>query len=157
MNVRRFFCLSFLLCLGMMGCNTLGVVEQNENFPSFEWSTSNKANSSFTVSDTNSLYNIYIVIRHEDAYHYNNLWVNVTTQAPNTAPVKQQLELILAQSNKGWLGQGVDDIFTHRIRITQSPVKLKMGQYHFTIEHTMRENPLKSVLSAGIRVEKVAS
>ncbi len=114
----------------------------------------NKPVFNFTIKDTDALYNIYIVVRHEDAYHYNNLWLNVTTKAPGAEPINQQLELILANNGKGWLGSGIDDIFTHRVQITKEPIKLKAGDYQFTLQQIMRENPLESVLDAGIRVEK---
>jgi len=136
-------------------CNTLDVFEKTAAFQSFQWASSNKPTFNFSIQDTNSLYNIYIVFRHEDAYHFNNLWLNVTTKAPNTPINTQQLELILANNGKGWLGSGMDDIFTHRVRITQQPTKLKKGEYQFTLEQIMRENPLVSVLNAGIRVEKI--
>ncbi len=141
-------------CLFFFSCDTVSVYEKITRFPAFKWETSNKPTFNFTIKDTNSLYNIYIVVRHEDAYHFNNLWLNVTTKAPGTAPINQQLELVLANNGRGWLGSGLDDIFTHRVRITQAPVKLKQGEYQFTLQQTMRENPLESVLDAGIRVEK---
>ena len=118
--------------------------------------TNNKPSVIFNITDTSSLYNIFVVIRHDDAYHYNNLWLNVTTKAPASQAVTQQVELTLANSAKGWLGSGMDDIFEHRIRITNAPIKLQKGNYQFTLQHTMREDPLPFVLSAGIRVEKVA-
>lgn len=143
-----------MICLFFFSCDTVSVYEKITRFPAFKWETSNKPTFNFTIKDTNSLYNIFIVVRHEDAYHFNNLWLNVTTKAPGTAPVNQQLELVLAKNGRGWLGSGLDDIFTHRVRITQSPIKLKQGEYQFTLQQTMRENPLESVLDAGIRVEK---
>ena len=141
-------------CLFMVGCDTVSVYEKITRFPAFKWESSNKPTFNFTIKDTNSLYNIFIVVRHEDAYHFNNLWLNVTTKAPGTAPINQQLELILADNGKGWRGSGLDDIFTHRVQITQAPIKLKQGDYQFTLQQTMRENPLESVMDAGIRVEK---
>ena len=141
-------------CLFFIGCDTVSVYEKIATFPAFKWNSANKPSFNFTIQDTTSLYNIFILVRHEDAYHYNNLWLNVTTKAPGSAPVSQQLELLLANNGKGWLGSGLDDIFTHRIRITQAPIKLKKGDYQFTIQQTMRENPLESVLDAGIRIEK---
>ena len=32
--------------------------------------------------------------------------------------------MLLATDDKGWLGSGMDDIFEHRIRITNQPVQL---------------------------------
>jgi len=136
-------------------CNPIDVYEKRIPFTNFLWNTANKPTFNFTITDTTSYYNIFVVIRHEDAYHFNNLWLNVTTKAPSTAPISQQLELILANNGKGWLGSGIDDIYTHRVRITNAPIKLKAGDYQFTLQQVMRENPLQSVLDAGIRVEKV--
>ncbi|MFP5039642.1 gliding motility lipoprotein GldH [Parasediminibacterium sp. JCM 36343] len=152
--MRLFFSLVVSCCLVLAACNTIDVYEKTTPFPAFKWTTDNKPVFNFTIKDTNALYNIFVVVKHEDAYHYNNLWLNVTTKAPGTAAVSQQLEIILANNGKGWLGSGIDDIFTHWVRITQAPVKLKKGDYQFTLQQIMRENPLESVLSAGIRVEK---
>ncbi len=144
-----------IVCVMLAACNTLDVFEKSASFNKHEWASSNKPAFDFAITDTNSLYNIYIVIRHDDAYHYNNLWLNITTQAPASKPETQQIELTLANNTKGWLGTGMDDIFDHRIRITNAPIKLKKGIYHFVLQHTMRENPLPYVLSAGIIVEKM--
>jgi hypothetical protein len=32
---------------------------------------------------------------------------------------------------------------------------LEKGVYEFTLQHTMREDPLQNILATGIRVEKV--
>jgi len=136
-------------------CNTLDVFEKSAPFDKHEWKSTDKPSFDFAIADTNALYNIYVVVRHDDAYHYNNLWLNIIMQAPASKPETQQVELTLANNTKGWLGTGMDDVFDHRIRITSAPIKLKKGNYHFTLQHTMREDPLPFVLSVGIRVEKV--
>jgi gliding motility-associated lipoprotein GldH len=144
-----------MFCVLLTACNKLDVFEKSIAFDKHEWKSANKPSFDFAIADTNVLYNIYVVVRHDDAYHYNNLWLNITTLAPASKPETQQIELTLANNAKGWLGTGMDDVFEHRIRITNAPIKLKKGNYHFTIQHTMREDPLPYVLSAGIRVEKV--
>jgi gliding motility-associated lipoprotein GldH len=63
----------------------------------------------------------------------------------------------LATNEKGWLGSGMDDLFDHRIAVTLDPQKFnfsKSGEYIFTLEHVMREEPLQHVMNAGIRLEK---
>jgi gliding motility-associated lipoprotein GldH len=147
--------LFIIFCLLFSACNTLDVFEKSTAFDKHEWKSTDKPSFDFAIADTNALYNIYVVVRHDDAYHYNNLWLNIITQAPASKPETQQIELTLANNAKGWLGTGMDDVFDHRIRITGAPIKLKKGNYHFTLQHTMREDPLPYVLSAGIRVEKV--
>jgi hypothetical protein len=47
----------------------------------------------------------------------------------------------------------MDDIYEHRIPLAPEQ-NLKAGTYTFTIEQIMREDPLKNVLNAGLRLEK---
>ena len=143
-----------LCCAVVFSCNTIDVFEKFESFPKNEWHVSKQPTFSFEVKDTTAPYHIYFVIRHTDAYRYNNIWVNITTQSPKSTKQTQLVNLKLADNANGWLGAGMDDIFDSRIKITKAPVALKAGLYQFTIAQAMRDEPLAAVLSAGIRVEK---
>jgi gliding motility-associated lipoprotein GldH len=144
------------LSLFITACETIDVFEKNVSIPNHEWSNSFKPEIAFEISDTTSFYNIYVVLRHTDAYRYKNIWMNIYTQVPGDTLLKQRLDLLLAADDKGWLGSGMDDIFEHRVRITGEPQKLsKPGLYKFRLEQIMREEPLKYVMNVGIRVEKV--
>jgi gliding motility-associated lipoprotein GldH len=145
------------LMLTLWSCNKLDNFERTVFFPEHQWSGKNQPSFQFEIKDTVSKYNIYVVIRHEDAYHYNNLWINVITKAPNENPITQKVNLQLANNSTGWLGSGMDDVFDHRIRITNSPILLKKGVYQFSLQQIMREDPLPAILNAGIRVEKIHS
>jgi gliding motility-associated lipoprotein GldH len=139
----------------LSGCGTLDVYEKMASFPTHEWKNSSRPVFTFTINDTVSAYHIFVIFRHEDAYHFNNLWINISTQAPKDTVKTQLINIPLADNKKGWLGSGMDDVFEHRARITRMPVKLKKGNYTFTLQQAMREEPLQFVLNAGIRVEKV--
>lgn len=70
---------------------------------------------------------------------------------------KFTLELPLANSEKGWLGSGMDDLYEQRIALMLDPQKVSFkqsGQYTFVLEQIMRDDPLEHVLNAGIRIEK---
>lgn len=147
----------FLLagCLLCASCGSIGVYEKNVAFKKQEWEGSNKPAFSFAISDTAAAYNIYLVFRHTDAYGFNNIWMKVLRKGPDTT-YTQQVDLRLATNNQGWLGTGMDDIWEHRIPITQNATRFrKSGNYEFTLEQVMRQDPLKHVLNAGIRIEKI--
>jgi gliding motility-associated lipoprotein GldH len=137
-------------------CNwTTGVFEKNLEFSDHEWSSTLKPDISFDITDTVSLYNIYIVLRHTDAYHFNNMYVRATVKEPGNAQVKTgDYDLQLATNGKGWIGTAMDDIYDARLLIQQKTRFRKPGTYHITLEQLMREDPLKNVLSAGLRVER---
>lgn len=140
-------------------CGKVDVLEKNATIPQQSWSSNFKPEITFTIQpeDTTSGYNIFIVIRHTDAYRYKNIWLNINTESPGGVVNNQPLNLQLATDNKGWLGSGMDDIFEHRIQITppQNPERLTAGTYRFRLENIMREDPLKNVMNVGIRLQKV--
>jgi len=66
-------------------------------------------------------------------------------------------DLTLGTDAEGWKdASGMDDIYEHRISLTdKEPLYFnKPGDYTFTVEQIMREDPLKNVLNVGLRVEK---
>ncbi len=143
--------------LSLSSCTlTTGVFEKNVTIPQQQWQSSFQPEISFTIEDTVSLYNVYLVLRHTDAYNYNNIWIKATVQEPgNPTSKSQQYDLTLATNEKGWLGSAMDDIYENRVLLQPQTKFTKPGEYHFTIEQLMREDPLKHVLNVGIRIEKL--
>lgn len=139
----------------LVSCGSIDVFEKNTAFKNHSWKSSEPSKIAFTITDTASLYNIFLVFRHTDAYGYNNIWVKITRKGPDTT-YSQQLDVSLASNDKGWFGTGMGDIWEHRILLTAQPVSFpKSGQYEFVTEHIMRQDPLEYVMNVGMRVEKV--
>ena len=139
----------------LASCNTIDVFEKNEAIPQQAWSSHFKPDFTFVIKDTSARYNIFLVVRHTDAYKYKNLWLNISIQEPGGVTKNNSVELKLATDDKGWLGSGMDDIFEHRILVTAEPKQLMSGTYHFKLENIMRDDPLDHVMDVGIRLEKV--
>lgn len=154
MNARKYL-LPLAIFFMLASCGRIDVFEKNVAIKDHAWKGADTVSVNFMIQDTVSRYNIYLVIRHTDAYNYNNIWLNVFTRAPGDTLVKQQFPIQLADNNKGWLGTGMDDIFEHRVLITAAPVHLKAGNYTFALQQIMREDPLRHILNAGVRVERV--
>ena len=158
MLLKRLFLVP-VVCASLFFCSCISntaVFEKDVAFPTHEWQSSFKPEIVFSVTDTNALYDVYLVFRHTDAYNYNNIWVKATVQQPgDTTPKTQQYDLLLATNEKGWLGSAMDDIYEQRVLIQPQTRFKKQGDYHFTIEELMREDPLRHILNVGLRVEKI--
>ena len=147
------FLIPAILCLA--SCNPIGVYEKNTSFKNQEWAANDKRSFNFHITDTAAAYNIYLILRHTDAYNYNNIWMKFSRKGPDTS-YAQQVDLRLANNNQGWLGTGMDDIWEQRIPITQGAAQFRRsGDYEFTLEQVMRQDPLRHVMNVGLRVEKV--
>jgi gliding motility-associated lipoprotein GldH len=147
--------LLLLLPAFMISCAGIDLFEKQVQIPSQQWSYSNVPQFTFNISDTTSLYNVYVVLRHTDLYDFNNIWLRMGSKVPGDSMHFQNINLILANDSKGWDGTGMDDIFEVRKPISPGPLSFKVpGAYTFSIGQIMRENPLKYIMSVGIRVEK---
>ena len=153
MHLKRYTIFFICICW-LQSCNTIDVYEKTVPLPRHEWQGKDRLPFTFDIKDSVAYYNIYIVLRHSESYHYNNLWVDLTFSFPNKQPQRQRLDIQLANNNNGWLGTAMDDIIEQRVLINKQPIRLSAGTYQFTLQQIMREDPLQNILNAGMRVEK---
>lgn len=141
--------------LFLVSCKQIDVFEKNTVIPKYEWKSDFKVSGSFTISDTISAYSIYLVLRHTDAYKYNNIWLNIGLQPPGDSLQKQKVDIKLGDDANGWEGTGMNDIWEVRKLLNGEPRRFKKpGYYYFEITQIMRDNPLPEMMSAGLRIEK---
>jgi gliding motility-associated lipoprotein GldH len=154
-RLKKFFLHSAVVAtfsILLHSCTTIDLYEKTVNIPEHAWKSNFKPAFDFTIKDTNSLYSIFLVLRHNEKYNFSNIYLNLYVKGPGQdTAMKIQKDLTLATNEKGWLGSGMDDIYEHRIELA-APQSLKAGNY--TLEQIMREDPLENVLNAGIRLEK---
>jgi gliding motility-associated lipoprotein GldH len=143
-----------VIVLQLLSCTPVDSFEKDSSIPNYEWKSSFTVKGSFVITDTTASYNAYIVLRHTDAYKYNNIWVNLGVQPPADSMHYQKVNMQLGTDAGGWLGHGMNDIWEVR-QLHFKGVRFKQpGAYNFTISHIMRDEPLRSVMSAGLRLEK---
>lgn len=140
--------------LFLTSCQTIDLYEKVAAIPQHEWKSEFKPQFNFTIKDSIALYDVFVVLRHNEKYEFNNIWISLTTQHKFDSAQSGQYELPLA-NNDGWMGSAMDDLYEHRIRITPAEgIRFKAGEYIFSIGHNMRKNPLENVMNIGLRIEK---
>jgi gliding motility-associated lipoprotein GldH len=142
--------------LFLSSCQTIDLYERVVSIPKQEWQSSYKPQFKFDIKDTTVPYQLYILLRHNEKYEFNNIWVKLRAQAPGDTVKQFSLELPLA-NNEGWIGTAMDDLYDHRVAVTLDPAIFnfsRSGTYTFTLEQIMRKDPLENVLNVGLRIEK---
>lgn len=155
LNRIKIFFTTIICSLTIISCKQIDLQEQNIAIPKNSWQSNLICNDTFEIKETGVMYNIYIVLRHTDAYEYSNIWLNVGLQKAGDTMKYQKLNLLLANDAKGWEGTGMNDIWEVRKLIAREP--LKKGIYVTAVGHIMRQNPLLHIMNVGIRVEKVGA
>lgn len=155
MKIVRHILVAFALAASITSCKQqLDLFEKTIPVPRHEWSASFKPQFNFTITDTTRPYQVFFIIRHTEKYNFNNIYINLQVKLPGIdSIITRRLDLPLATNEQGWLGTGMDDIYEHRIALG-NPEQFRKGDYSFTIEQLMRENPLEHVFDVGLRIEK---
>lgn len=156
--LKKPFCTFLLGLLLLAGCAKIDLYEKIVPVPGQAWQSSFQPSFQFQIEDTSTAYQLFLILRHNNMYGYNNIWLNVHRKSPDGKVSTVPYELQLATNDKGWLGEGMDDLYTHRIPLTppanDSFYFNRSGTYTFTVEQTMREDPLPHMMNVGLRIEK---
>lgn len=151
----RYVWIPVVYCLFLISCSQIDIYENHTVIPKYEWQHSFTAKGDFIIKDTTSAYSIYLVLRHTDAYQYNNIWLNIGLQPPGDSMHVQKVNLILGDDANGWEGNGMNDIWELRKLLNGAPRRFKQpGKYSFSISQIMRDDPLPQIMSVGLRIEK---
>lgn len=153
-DLKKLLSVAALVSCLLYGCTTIDLYEKTVTIPQHAWKSNFRPSFEFNIKDTTSQYRIFLILRHNEKYSFSNIYINLYVKGPGQDSTLQiQKDLTLATNEKGWLASGMDDIYEHRIELSEKQ-SLKAGTYTFTLEQIMREDPLQNVLNAGIRLEK---
>jgi hypothetical protein len=155
--IRSFSIAGFLAvaCFCFSSCRHIDYFEKNTPIADLRWKHTEPVTGHFRIQDTATLYNVFLILRHTDSYHFNNIWVELTIGRPADTLRTFSLDLPLGSDADGWEGTGMNDIWEVRKKLTSIPIRFKSpGEYDYSIAHIMREDPLGGIMSAGLRVEK---
>ena len=147
--------LIFCLFPFVLGCDSKMVFEQNVQIPDAVWKADKKVIFETSISDTVSLYNLYINIRNSGNYKFSNLYIFVDVFQPDKKIERDTMECILADAQGRWLGKsGSGSIWENHILFSRKMRFPKVGKYAFRFEQAMREKELENIMDVGLRIEK---
>ncbi len=83
------------------------------------------------------------------------MYLFITTELPNQQVIKDTLECVLADPSGKWLGKGFGNIWSNKIVYRKNVRFPYTGHYKIILEQAMRDDELKYILDAGVRLETV--
>lgn len=146
--------LAIIMMLLLVSCNGSLIYTDVAEMPDSAWNLFNNPDFSFPVNDTTKNTNIFFTIRTGSRYPYRNIFLFVTTKAPDGKSITDTLEYEIADEKGNWLGKGFGDIHELKLPFRQNVFFPMKGTYHLIIRHGMRTEDLKGVYDIGLTVEK---
>ncbi|MDB5121383.1 MAG: gldH [Sphingobacteriales bacterium] len=131
--------------------NTL--IDTNQEIQKRTWSYIDKIKVPVSIPDSSKAYNIYLNLRISGDYKYSNIFILVHQISPDGKTITEREEIKLALPDGEWLGKGSGNLYSYQVLIKNKYHFAKKGNYQFQLEQNMRDNPLREVTDAGLRVE----
>jgi len=131
--------------------NTL--VDTNQEIEKRTWTYIDRVKVPVTISDSSQAYNVYLNLRHTGDYKYSNIFILVHEISPEGKTITERKEVKLALPDGEWLGKGSGNLYSYQVLVKSKYRFAKKGNYVFQLEQNMRDNPLREVSDAGIRIE----
>jgi gliding motility-associated lipoprotein GldH len=119
------------------------------------WNKDSVVAFDFEIKDIQSSYNVYVNVRNNGEYPYQNLWLFVHKTLPDSLLKKDTINFYLANDRGKWLGSGIGSVFDMPVLYQQNIKFAKAGKYSYKIIQAMRDTVLTGISDVGLRVEKI--
>lgn len=162
-NSLRTFVLILLALPLFYACDENRVFEQNKDITDHAWHKDSTLHFQVEISETDVPYHIYYNVRNSVSYPAQNIYLHIEVQDSTGSPISSDLnniELFDPKTGEPY-GEGLGDIFDHRIRVLENFQFPYAGPYLIDVQHRMRDkimvdNRLPDIMSVGVRIEKAS-
>lgn len=125
------------------------------------WAKDNVVSFELPELDTLQAYNVYLNLRNNHQYSYNNIFVIVSLEYPNGKQEVDTLEYRMAYPNGEWMGEGIGSIKENVLWYKENFKFEEEGKYKLSIEQAVRKNgqidgdaKLKGITDVGFSIER---
>jgi gliding motility-associated lipoprotein GldH len=150
--------LLLLVAVLLFSCDKKRVFDEYKSVGS-AWNKDSIVTFDLPVLDSTKRYDLYVNLRDNDNYKYNNLFLIVSLESPNGYTKVDTLEYQMANTDGTLLGDGFTDIKESKLYYKEN-VRFR-GKYKVHIKQAVRETGkvpgvafLDGITEVGFRIEK---
>ena len=151
---HQYLSLALLFVLLLTSCDPGMVYDQYIQTEDGQWRWQDAREFDINMTDTISLHNIYLQVRHTVEYPLSNLYMFVHVKGPSGQHMKDTVNLVLANPDGRWVGRGSGNLRELRLLYRSDTKFSQSGTYTFTLEQGMR-TPELPVTDLGVRIERI--
>lgn len=159
MRIKSSF-LYFLAVMTLFSCDKKRVFDEYKSVGK-SWHKDSIVSFTLPKIDTVKQYNMFINIRDNNDYQFNNLFLIVSMEQPDGVTKVDTLEYEMADPDGTLLGDGFSDIKESKL-FYKERIKFKRGEYKVHVRQAVRKTGalkgverLDGITEVGLRVEKL--
>lgn len=150
----RYFVLFMTSFIFLSAC-TERAFYQSTLQPSEEtWTYDEPLSFEFPIEDTLARYDFFLDVQHSTDYPFQNLYVKIITEHPQTTPQEDIVSLELANELGLWQGKCANEKCKVRIQLQTNARFNEIGDYALRFNQYTRTDSLKGVMEIGLRIQK---
>lgn len=150
----------FLVTVFFISCDEKRVFDEYKGLNG-KWEKDSIIRFTFNQNDTINPYNLFLNIRNNNDYPFNNLFLTVTLKQPDSLVKIDTLEYAMANADGSLMGEGFSDVKESKLWYQENFVFKQKGEYTIEIQQALRETgsvfgveELQGVTDVGFRIEK---
>ncbi len=145
----------------LVSCDSALVKSEYRATDNGSWNKDMVLEFSFSEMDTIQKHDIFINVRNDESFPYNNLFLIAEMTSPTGETVTDTLEYKMAMPDGTWLGKGYGSIKENKLWYKENIVFSTSGVYTLQISHAMRKNGnvngvvnLEGITDVGFEIAK---
>lgn len=136
--LRSLFFVMVFIC--MVSCSETIVKSDFHATDNGVWVKDSIVEFTFSEVDTIQKHDIFINVRNDNSFPYNNLFLIAELNFPNGEIVTDTLEYEMALPDGTWLGKGYGNLKENKLWYKENIVFQSSGVYTLRLSHAMRKN-----------------
>ncbi|MCF6350117.1 MAG: gliding motility lipoprotein GldH [Flavobacteriaceae bacterium] len=145
-----------------ISCTNNTIFTKYKGIENNKWHKDSIISFNYNTTDTISKNIVYINLRNDKNYAFNNLFLITTVEFPNKTKIIDTLEYEMADVKGHFLGTGFTDLKENKL-VYKTNIRFPIvGEYQFSVQHAMRkiseENGidfLNGITDVGIEIEHI--
>jgi gliding motility-associated lipoprotein GldH len=159
MTIKSKFLVLFIALI-LFSCDKKRVFDDYKSIDG-SWNKDSIVSFDFPKLESNKQYNLFLTLRGNNDYPYNNLFLIVNLDQPDGITKVDTLEYEMADPEGNLLGNGFTDVKESSL-IYKEKVSFKPGKYKIHIKHAVRktgkivgDEKLEGITEVGFRIENL--
>lgn len=152
-KVNKLTAFLVLLICGLTACKEAPYYADTYVFTNGVWGSGEMPSFSFEANDSLGRYDMSFVLRLNNDYDYQNMWILMHTTLPEGTISTDTINLQVCDEKGRWLGKKSGATYTFTGLFAYQHRFETLGEYKIRMEHAVMNPELKGVLDMTLLVE----
>ena len=154
MRLNSWLSLNLLFVLLLASCGKSPMYSETHEFKSGVWNSGEMPIFEFDAKDSLKPYDLSFLLRINNEYDYQNLWILMHTEKPDGSISTDTVNLKLCDEKGKWLGKKSGSVYSYQAMFGSMHYFKPAGKYKIRMEHAVMEPSLRGVLDLSLIVEE---